>query len=208
MRQSPDNQRDDASNGYESVAAEYTRRRDASTIGVETVRAWSRALPRGAAVLDLGCGSGVPISVMLVQEGFGVHGVDASVAQVAAFRARLPAARVACEPVETSSFFDRNFDGVVAIGLMFLLSGDAQGALIRKVGRALKPGGRFLFTAPWQACSWTDALTGRRSRSIGGDAFRKAFAQAGLSLIGECDDEGENHYYDVQRACEGEDPVR
>lgn len=79
-------------------------------------------LPEGVSVLDLGCGSGVPISEALLEEGCEVFGVDASPALVAAFRRRFPQAKVACEPVEESRFFDRTCDGVVAVGLLFLLA--------------------------------------------------------------------------------------
>jgi cyclopropane fatty-acyl-phospholipid synthase-like methyltransferase len=102
---------------------------------------WARSLPGGAPVLDLGCGFGVPVSEALIDEGLAVHGVDVSPTMVAAFRQRLPQARVACERVEESRFFDRTFDGVVAIGLLFLLAPDAQRALIGRVARALIPVG-------------------------------------------------------------------
>lgn len=188
---------DDPSNGYESVAPEFMRQRERSTIGAATLRTWSRTLPRGGAVLDLGCGSGVPVSVTLSDEGFAMYGIDASASLTAAFRRRLPHAQVACEAVESSRFFGRTFDGIVAVGLMFLLSEAVQGELIRKVAAALNPDGRFLFTSPAQRCAWTDMLTGQASRSPGADEYRAAFAEAGLTLVGEYEDEGENHYYDT-----------
>ena len=46
--------------------------------------------------------------------------------------------------VEASAFFDRTFDGVLAWGLLFLLTPAAQALVIEKVARALDPGGRFL----------------------------------------------------------------
>jgi len=55
----------DRSNGYEGVAAEFLagRGRASSTaIGTRVVRDWARMLPRRAAVIDLGCGSGLPIT--------------------------------------------------------------------------------------------------------------------------------------------------
>jgi 2-polyprenyl-3-methyl-5-hydroxy-6-metoxy-1,4-benzoquinol methylase len=188
----------DPSNGYESVALEFMRRRERSTIGVATVRRWARLLPRGGAVLDLGCGSGEPISTTLYKEGFLVCGVDASVSLTAAFRRRLPQAQVVCEAIESSRLFGRTFDGVVAVGLMFLLPAETQRDLIRKVAAELNPDGRFLFTSPTQACAWKDVLTGRESRSLGVEGYKSAFAEAGLALVGEYQDEGENHYFDTQ----------
>ena len=59
----------DRSNGYEGVAAEFLagRGRAPSTgIGARAVCDWARTLPRGAAIIDLGCGSGLPITKVLV----------------------------------------------------------------------------------------------------------------------------------------------
>jgi len=170
-----------------------------SSVGGATVRAWARALPPGASILDLGCGHGVPISQTLIEDGFVVYGVDASARMTAAFRERFPQAHVACEAVEHSRFFGRTFDGVVAWGLMFLLQANAQSALICKVASALNPGGRFLFTSPQQACTWADLLTGRNSLSLGADAYRKTLLAAGLVLAGGHRDEGDNHYYDASK---------
>ena len=188
----------DSSGGYDALAREFMLRRN-PTIGVATVRRWARALPPGGAVLDLGCGHGVPISQALIQDGFAVYGVDASPAMAAAFHERLPRAHVACEAVEDSGLFGRTFDGVVAWGLLFLLAADAQVALIHRVASVLLPGGSFLFTAPEQACTWTDMLTGRQSVSLGNEGYRAVLAAAGLELLAEHQDEGGNHYYDARK---------
>ena len=189
---------DDPSNGYETVAAEFMHVRERSAIGVATVRQWARSLPRGAAILDLGCGSGQPISTTLHDEGLVVYGIDASPSLIAAFRRRLPDVHVACEAIEHSNFFARTFDGVVAIGLMFLLPVRTQRDLIRTVTSALNPGGRFLFTAPTQRCDWTDRLTGTESRSLGFEQYESALDDAGFTLVDQYRDEGGNHYYDAR----------
>lgn len=137
----------------------------------------------------------MPISQAFVDAGFTVYAVDASPSMAAAFRSRFPQARVECAAVEESQFFGRTFDGVLAWGLIFLLAPEAQTNLIHKVARALKPGGRFLFTAPRQVCEWPDNLTGQASVSLGLEAYRQILEAAGLVLAGEAEDEGENHYY-------------
>ena len=190
----------DRSNGYEAVSGEFMSGRARSSIGAATVRRWAKDLPPSGDVLDLGCGHGAPISEALVDEGLNVFGVDASRTMIAAFRARFPHAQAECNAVEDSCFFDRRFDGVVAWGLMFLLQPDAQANLINKVAAALKPGGRFMFTAPYQVCEWSDILTGQKSVSLGADAYRRIVEAAGLILDDEDDDEGQNHYYFVRES--------
>ncbi len=187
----------DPSNGYEAVASEFIRLRERAGVGTEVVRKWARSLRRGGTILDLGCGTGVPVSQVLISEGFAVYGIDASPTLAAEFHRRFPDAPLACEPVECSRFFERKFDGVVAIGLLFLLPATTQRATIHKVGRALTSGGRFLFTCPTRRCTWTDSLTGRPSFSLGADEYKAVLSDAGFTLIGEYEDEGENHYYDT-----------
>ena len=189
----------DPSNGWEDVAGELVAAREQSSIGVEVVRAWARHLPGGAAILDLGCGAGVPISQSLLEAGFTIYGIDASPTLVAEFHRRFPQMSVACEPVETSAFFDRTFDGVVAIGLMFLLPADVQRSLIFRVAAALNADGHFLFTSPAQRCEWTDVMTGRESRSLGRDAYITLLTEAGLALVGNYTDEGESYYFHALR---------
>lgn len=191
----------DKSNGYEGVASVFIagRGRNSSGIGASVVADWSQTLPGGATVLDLGCGTGVPISQALIERGFNVYGVDASPAMVAAFRARFPTVSVECSAVEESAFFGRSFDGVVAWGLFFLLDAEVQCRLVARVAAVLPSGGRFLFTAPSQSCSWADAMTGRTSISLGYEAYRNALEAEGMSLVGTHRDEGENHYYFAQK---------
>ncbi|MBA4804160.1 MAG: class I SAM-dependent methyltransferase [Brevundimonas sp.] len=188
---------DDPSRGWNAVAADFMKAR--SDAGVDVVERWARQLPSGAAVLDIGCGSGAPVGTALVGAGLQVWGVDASPALVDAFRRRLPGSPVACEPAESSAFFGRRFDGAVAIGLLFLLPAEDQLRLLHRVAEALEPGGRFLFTAPRTACEWTDSLTGRPSRSLGEAAYGEALARAGLRLAANHRDAGGNDYFDAVR---------
>ena len=189
----------DPSNGYEAEAVAGIFIQGRTPIGVAQVRRWARNLPPEATVLDIGCGSGVPITQMLIDEGFAVYAVDAAPRMVNAFQRRFPCVPCACESVETSSFFDLTFDGVVAWGLMFLLPNQTQKALIRRIAGALNPGGLLLFTAPREVGTWPDNLTGLPSYSLGEAAYHAALSDAGLRYVGEDLDEGENHYYFAEK---------
>jgi len=192
----------DKSNGYEQIAETFMRARN-PRIGPVTVREWSRTFPPATSILDLGCGYGLPITQVLIDQGFVVYGVDASLKLITAFRERFPNAFAECAAVEDSEFFCRTFDGIIAWGLMFLLAPDVQRAVIGKVARALNPGGRFLFTSPMKAVTWSDALTERTSISLGAEAYEQVLRAEGLLLTGEAVDEGENYYYFASKPCQG-----
>jgi SAM-dependent methyltransferase len=150
-------------------------------------------------VLDLGCGSGIPISQTLADLRLHVHGVDASPKMCAAFAARFPDAPIECAPAEVATFLNREYDAVIAWGLLFLLAPETQERVLGRVGAALAPGGTFLFTAPAPACEWIDVLTERKSISLGAHAYRRLLTDAGLLLESETDDEGQNHYYQARK---------
>lgn len=184
---------------YQDHAQEFMQHRDRSQIGVTTVVEWSKSLAPKSGILDLGCGSGKPIGTALTQRGFMLYGVDASETLISAYRENLPQANVACEAVEDSSFFDRQFDGAIAIGLVFLMPAQTQTQFIRRVATALTNDGRFLFTAPVQVHHWKDVLTGTKALSLGRDSYLKIAHKSGLELEKEWIDEGENHYFGFRR---------
>src|SRR5277367_2048170 len=181
----------DRSNGYEVVSEHFLARRGRTPsigIGVKEVRKWARTLPRGSSVIDLGCGPGFPITVVLVEEGLQAFGVDAAPSFVAAFQRNLPGAPIVCESVLESRFFDRTFDAVLSIGLMFLLKAEEQHRLIRRFADALAPGGRLLFTSTAEPHVWNDVMTGLESISLGTEEYRKLLGAAGVSVAKEYED--------------------
>jgi SAM-dependent methyltransferase len=194
----------DKSRGYDAIAAQFIAGRGSNYkgrgIGAAEIADWSRSLSEGATVLDLGCGTGLPISQVLIERGFQVCGVDASPSMIAAFRNNFPDVPVECAAAEDSSFFDRGFDAVVSWGLFFLLDEATQRRLITKVARALNPGGSFCFTSPEQICSWSDAMTGQLSMSLGHDAYKGALEAEGLVLSRTLLSTGDNFYYFAEKA--------
>jgi len=191
----------DRSNGYEAVAKEFLGRRGSrrysTGIGVKEVRKWAGTLPQGSSVIDLGCGPGFPITVVLVDEGLRVYGVDAAPSFVAAFQRNLPGTPIICESIQESRLFDRTFDAALAWGLMFLLQAEDQHRLIQRFAEILVPGGRLLFTAAAKPGVWNDAMTGLESFSLGADEYRKLLEGVGITVAEEYEDEGENYYFDA-----------
>ncbi|MCW3462982.1 class I SAM-dependent methyltransferase [Chitinophaga nivalis] len=191
----------DESNGYESIATIYIKGRgqEVNGIGSSTVRAWARTFNKGNVILDIGCSTGIPVTKILLEEALTAYALDASPTMIDTFRQHFPQVPAACESVEQSAFFNRSFDGIIAVGLVFLLSEENQRALIAKMAAALNPGGKLLFTAPLDKVEWKDVMTGQFSRSLGGLQYSELMTAAGLSIMSEFEDEGKNHYFGASR---------
>jgi SAM-dependent methyltransferase len=187
----------DPSNGYERIADLFINSRGLAVngIGASTARAWAKTFPKNATVLDIACGTGIPVTKILLEAGLNVFAIDASPKMIAAFRRNFPTTPVACEAVQQSAFFHRTFDGIISVGLMFLLPEEAQKTLICKMAAALNPGGRLLFTSTQKRQEWNDAMTELPSISLGTDRYRELILASGLSLGEELHDEGDNHYF-------------
>lgn len=183
----------DFSNGYEKIAPEFISVRNKS-LGVSIFREWSNSLDTPSKVLDIGCGDGIPVTRTIIEPGHSVFAIDASKSMVNAFKGNFPDVPVKCESVEDSDFFDQEYDGVVAIGVIFLLKKPKQLAMIRKVGEILRPGGQFLFSAPTQIGKWNDILTGEESISLGKDRYVEALLSSSLQFVRTVLD-GSNNYY-------------
>ena len=189
----------DAAAAYEANAGAFLRGRDRSPIGARVAEQWARSLNRGAAVIEMACGGGYPITTALEAAGLQLWAVDASPTLVAEFKARFPNIPVRCEHVQTSSFFNRKFEGAIAVGLLFLLPESDQAALIARVSTIVVPGGRFLFTAPLQVHTWADMNTGLECISLGQERYEDLLTQSDFRLVATHVDEGANNYYEAEK---------
>jgi SAM-dependent methyltransferase len=86
---------------------------------------FARLLQPGATVLDLGCGSGVPVARKLVQQEFRVTGVDTSPDMIALCRERMPNQEWIVGDMRNVSL-DRKFDGILAWDSYFFLESEDQ----------------------------------------------------------------------------------
>jgi SAM-dependent methyltransferase len=100
----------------------------------------------GAAVLDLGCGSGRPIAAWLAARGFSVTGVDTAGALLAQARAGLPGHRW-IEADMRSLALDRTFDALLAWDSFFHLDHDDQCAMFAVFAAHAAPGAPLMFTS-------------------------------------------------------------
>jgi len=102
-------------------------------------------LPQGAAVLDLGCGPGIPSTRQLAHR-FQVTGVDISAGQLALASANVPGAKFVQADISTVTFPDSAFDAVTAFYSLIHLPRTELAHALARIARWLRPGGLFLAT--------------------------------------------------------------
>lgn len=189
---------DDLSYGWEAIAQDFISSR--SSIGLATIENWGKSLEPRQVLLDVGCGFGEPYTQYFIDRGVSVYGIDASKTLVQEYERRFPEAIAKYESAVTSLFFDKKFDAILSVGLIFLLPHSTQISVLRKMAISLQDGGNLLFSAPCQIVSWDDLLTGRKSMSLGREKYINILKEHSLSLVGEYTDEGNNHYYNFQKS--------
>jgi SAM-dependent methyltransferase len=126
--------------GYDALS--YLYRGDSEE--PEQYAAWLALLrervPAGGAVLDLGCGCGVPLARDLAASGYEVTGVDLSEVQVERARQLVPAASFLRADATQVRFPSSSFDAVVSLCPHPHAAGGAAVAAL--LDRPLAPTGR------------------------------------------------------------------
>lgn len=110
----------------------------------EWLRPFFRAVPRGADVLDLGCGCGVP-DARLLSERFRVTGVDISDVQIDRARRLVPNARFVRADMTEVRFRPETFGGVLCLYSLIHVPVEEHRPLLGRIYRWLRPGGTLLF---------------------------------------------------------------
>ena len=104
------------------------------------------ALPRAASVLDLGCGSGVPVAQNMAERGLQVTGIDSSPTLISLCRERLPDHQWLVGDMRSLQL-SRQFDGVVAWDSFFHLKPDDQRRMFNVFARHAKPSAVLMFNS-------------------------------------------------------------
>lgn len=104
------------------------------------------ALPAGAKVLDLGCGSGSPVDQHMVERGLHVTGIDASPSLISLCRERLPDQEWLVADMRALRL-GRRFDGVLAWDSFFHLAPNDQREMFEVFAAHAAPSAILMFNS-------------------------------------------------------------
>jgi 2-polyprenyl-3-methyl-5-hydroxy-6-metoxy-1,4-benzoquinol methylase len=176
--------------GYDALSYRY-RSDDADDGGYAPWLADLHArLPAGSAVLDLGCGCGVPVARSLADAGHRVTGIDLSAAQIERARRLVPTGTFIQADATRLDLPRAGFDAVVCLYALIHMPLAEQPPLIGRIASWLRPGGWLLAT------TGHDAWTGTDDNWLGGSAtmwwsqtdagtYRYWLERAGLSIAAQ-----------------------
>lgn len=129
--------------GYDRVAADFNSARAAES--ADELAPLLDVLHAGSRVLDLGCGTGVPIARTLARS-HNVVGVDMSGGQLALACRQVPGADFVRGDMSRVAFQPGSFDAIVSFYAIFHLPLSEHAPLIARIGAWLKPGGYLMAT--------------------------------------------------------------
>lgn len=131
---------------YQRHGRAWATLRTRELVEVTWVDGFCALLPVAASVLDIGCGSGKPIAVELVQRGYAVTGVDGAPTMIDLFRANLPGVPVHLQDMRQLSL-GRRFAGLIAWDSFFHLTAEDQRGMFRLFEAHAAPGAALMFTS-------------------------------------------------------------
>ena len=129
--------------GYNARAAEYLATRTEDSEDVQLLQELVQRLPRGAKVLDAGCGAGVPVTKFL-SRFFEVTGVDFAEAQIQLARQLVPQAQFVCQDMTELAFPDQSFDAICSYYAIIHIPRQEHRRLFLNLHRILRPSGLAL----------------------------------------------------------------
>jgi SAM-dependent methyltransferase len=150
--------------GYDAVSHRYRADDDAPPHHAGWIAELDERLPRGADVLDLGCGCGVPVARELVDAGHAVTGIDISPVQIERARRLVPQADFRIADLTEMRFAPSTFDAVVCLYAIIHVPLDEHAPLLGRIAGWLRPGGWLLLV------TGETAWTGTEDDWLGGSA--------------------------------------
>ncbi len=129
--------------GYEKCAREYASVRSKSE--EPSLDLIFKNLTPNSRILDIGCGSGIPVDLLLSKK-YNVTGIDISATQIDYAKINVPDASFKCMDVMDFNYEKDYCDCIISYYAIFHLKKEEQLLLFKKIYNSLNKGGIILLT--------------------------------------------------------------
>jgi len=137
--------RDLVQKGYDVYSKNYTSDRDQFK-NQKYLDDLINKLRKGSSILDLGCGSGIPVDKYLLEHGFKVTGIDISTEQIKLAKEHLPSGDFFQKDMSQVDFAENTFDAIVSFYAIFHIPREEHQELLGNCYRMLKRDSYLLIT--------------------------------------------------------------
>jgi SAM-dependent methyltransferase len=130
---------------YDAIAPTWTQWADAVSppLRERYANALVERLPSKSPVLEIGCGSGVPVAALLAHH-FDLNGIDISHQMVRLAQAAVPAGNFKVGDIFDADYGEASFNGIVGFYSLIHLPRETQITLFSRIHLWLRPGGLFV----------------------------------------------------------------
>ncbi|MET9256369.1 class I SAM-dependent methyltransferase [Streptomyces sp. NPDC003717] len=171
---------------FDALGAAYERAFAGSPAHRRSLSWLLARLAPGSRVLDVGSGTGRPTAETLAGAGHEVLGVDVSPVMVELAARQVPGAAFRCADIREVPLADASYDAVCVYFSLLQLDRDEQAELVRRLARALRPGGHLvLATVPVDVDGVDAVFMGQpvRVSSFAAPALAAVADGAGLEVL-------------------------
>lgn len=131
---------------YERHASTFDAARGKTLFEAPWLQRFVALLPPGAAILDIGCGSGEPIARYFIDRGFAVSGIDSSPTLIGLCRGRFPDSDWQVADMRSLAL-GRRFAGLIAWDSFFHLTPEDQREMFAVFREHAAAGAALMFTS-------------------------------------------------------------
>jgi len=128
--------------GYTKIAKRYHDQRNKYPSNA-LLKKFSRILSKGA-VLDMGCGAGVPVAEFLVDKRYDVTGIDFAKGMIDLAKKHVPNARFIRMDMTKMKFKPNSFDGCVSFYAIIHVPREKHKGVYKTLHKIIRPGGVLL----------------------------------------------------------------
>lgn len=169
---------------YQRYGAAWAKLRNNRLVERAWIDRFCGLIPDGGSIIDIGCGSGLPIAGELIKRGFVVTGVDGAPTMIWLFKHNLPGVAVHSADMRELAL-GRRFQGLLAWDSFFHLSPDDQRGMFLRFQAHAEPSAALMFSSGNAEGEAIGRLEGDRlyHGSLDPDKYRSLLDVAGFTVL-------------------------